>query len=78
VIPGHGPVTDYAALEDYVAMLKGVRAKLSELIESGATLEQTIAATPTAEWDARYGDPTRMVNRGYAALQRQSAAQRRR
>ena len=78
VIPGHGPVTDYAALEDYVAMLKGVRAKLSALIESGATLEQAIAAKPTAEWDARYGDPTRIVNRGYAALQRQNAAAPRR
>ena len=51
-------------------MLKGVRAKLSDLIRSGATLEQAIAAKPTAEWDARYGDPTRMVNRGYAALSR--------
>jgi hypothetical protein len=59
-------------------MLKGVRAKLSELIESGATLEQAIAAKPTADWDARYGDPVRMVNRGYAALQRQNAAPRRR
>jgi cyclase len=78
VIPGHGPVTDYADLEAYVAMLKGVRAKLSALLESGATLEQALAAKPTAEWDARYGDPTRMVNRGYAALQRQNAAPRRR
>jgi hypothetical protein len=59
-------------------MLKGVRGKLSALIESGATLEQALAAKPTAEWDARYGDPTRMVNRGYAALQRQTAAPRRR
>jgi cyclase len=78
VIPGHGPVTDYADLEAYVAMLKGVRAKLSALIESGATLEQALAAKPTAEWDARYGEPTRMINRGYAALQRQNPAPRRR
>jgi hypothetical protein len=78
VIPGHGPVTNYADLEAYIAMLKGVRTKLSELIRSGATLEQAIAAKPTAEWDARYGDPTRMINRGYAALSRQTAGQRRR
>ena len=31
------------------------------------------AAKPTAEWDARYGDPTRIVNRGYAALTRNRA-----
>jgi cyclase len=70
VIPGHGAVAKYDDLVAYIAMLKGVRAKLTELIRSGATLEQVIAAKPTAEWDARYGDPTRMVNRGYAALSR--------
>lgn len=70
VIPGHGPVAKYEDLAAYIAMLKGVRAKLAALIASGATLEQAIAAKPTAEWDARYGDPTRMVNRGYAALTR--------
>jgi cyclase len=70
VIPGHGAVATYDDLVAYIAMLKGVRAKLSDLIRSGATLEQVIAAKPTAEWDERYGDPTRIVNRGYAALSR--------
>ena len=70
VIPGHGAVAKYDDLVAYIAMLKGVRAKLAALIQSGATLEQAIAAKPTAEWDARYGDPMRMVNRGYAALSR--------
>ena len=78
VIPGHGAVAKYDDLVAYIEMLKGVRAKLSDLVRSGATLEQAIAAKPTAEWDARYGDPTRIVNRGYAALQRQNASQRRR
>ena len=77
VIPGHGAVTNYADLEAYIAMLKGVRAKLADLIRSGATLEQAIAAKPTAEWDARYGDPTRMINRGYAALSRPGVVRRR-
>ncbi len=70
VIPGHGAVAKYADLERYIEMLKGVRAKVSALIKDGATLEQVIAAKPTAEWDERYGDPTRMVNRAYAALSR--------
>jgi len=78
VIPGHGPVAKYDDLVAYIAMLKGVRAKLSNLIRSGATLEQAIAAKPTAEWDARYGDPTRIVDRGYAALKRTAATQQRR
>jgi glyoxylase-like metal-dependent hydrolase (beta-lactamase superfamily II) len=78
VVPGHGPVAKYDDLADYIAMLKGVRAKLADFVRRGATLEQVIAAKPTAEWDGRYGDPTRMVNRGYAALSRQPAGQRRR
>jgi glyoxylase-like metal-dependent hydrolase (beta-lactamase superfamily II) len=70
VIPGHGPVAKYEDLVAYVEMLKGVRAKLAALVDSGATLEQAIAAKPTAEWDARYGDPNRIVNRGYASVSR--------
>jgi hypothetical protein len=77
VIPGHGAVAKYDDLVAYIAMLKGVRAKVADLIRSGATLEQAIAAKPTAEWDARYGDPTRMVNRGYAALSRPGVVRRR-
>ena len=71
MIPGHGPVGTYEDLVAYIAMLKGVRAKLAELVKMGATLEQTMAAKPTAEWDARYGNPTRIVNGGYASLKRQ-------
>jgi glyoxylase-like metal-dependent hydrolase (beta-lactamase superfamily II) len=70
VIPGHGPVGSYDDLVAYIAMLKGVRAKLAALVKSGATLEQVIAAKPTADWDARYGDPKRIVDRGYASLTR--------
>ena len=53
VIPGHGPVTNYDGLKEYIAMLKGVRAKLAALIKKGATMEEVMAAKPTAEWDAR-------------------------
>jgi cyclase len=70
VIAGHGPVAKYDDLVRYIEMLKGVRAKLAALVDAGATLEQVVAAKPTAEWDERYGDPTRIVNRGYAALVR--------
>jgi glyoxylase-like metal-dependent hydrolase (beta-lactamase superfamily II) len=68
VIPGHGPVGTYDDLVAYIAMLKGVRAKLAALVKKGATLEEVLAAKP--EWDARYGDPMRILNRGYASLTR--------
>jgi len=70
VIPGHGPVARYADLEAYISMLKGVREKIAALIAEGASLEQVIAAGPTAEWDETYGDSTRMVNRAFMSLSR--------
>ena len=70
VIPGHGPVGTYDDLAAYIAMLKGVRAKLVALVKKGATLEEAMAAKPTAEWDARWGNPMRIINRGYASLTR--------
>ncbi|MCZ6643559.1 MAG: MBL fold metallo-hydrolase [Gammaproteobacteria bacterium] len=68
VIPGHGPVTDYAALAAYIDMLKTVRDRISKLIDSGADLEAVIAAKPTAGYDETYGDPGLLVNRAYTSL----------
>ena len=70
VVPGHGPVGDYADLERYVAMLTSVRDKVAALVADGATLEQVVAARPTAEWDTVFGDPQRLVDRAHASLTR--------
>jgi glyoxylase-like metal-dependent hydrolase (beta-lactamase superfamily II) len=70
VIPGHGPVTDYADLARYTEMLQSVRDRIAAMIEAGATLEQVIAAKPTAAWDAAYGDPAAFIDRAYASLSR--------
>jgi cyclase len=70
VVPGHGPVADYQALSDYVAMLTTIRDRMKALIDSGATLQQVTAARITAEWDQKKGDPTSFLNRGYTSLTR--------
>ena len=70
VIPGHGPVSNYAGLRDYVAMLSEIRDRMSALISSGATLEQVIAARITADWDEEVGDPAMFINRAYASMTR--------
>ena len=70
VIPGHGPVTDYRSLEDYIRMLSTVRERIAGLIADGADLEAVTAANPTAEFDERYGDPGLLVNRAFASLSR--------
>ncbi len=68
VIPGHGPVTDYAALSAYIDMLKMVRDRIVKLIDNGADLEAVIAAKPTAGYDETYGDPLMLINRAYTSL----------
>ena len=70
VVPGHGPVADYQALVDYVAMLTTIRDRMAALIASGATLQQVVAARPTSEWDEKKGDPASFLNRSYASLTR--------
>jgi cyclase len=70
VIPGHGPISDYAALQRYVEMLTDVSNRISALISDGATLEQVIAAQPTAAWDGEFGNPAAFIDRAYASLSR--------
>jgi cyclase len=70
VVPGHGPVANYQALADYVAMLTTIRDRMKALIDSGATLEQVAAARITAEWDQKKGDPGSFLNRSYTSLTR--------
>lgn len=69
IVPGHGRVARYDELVAYVEMLKTVRDRVTALIASGATLEQVVAAKPTAEWDAKYGNPTTyFLDRTYKSL----------
>ena len=70
VIPGHGQIAGYTDLVAYLSMLKTIRGRIVELIEQGATLEDVIAANPTAEWDATKGPPGRLLNRAYKSLTR--------
>jgi glyoxylase-like metal-dependent hydrolase (beta-lactamase superfamily II) len=70
VIPGHGPVSDYQGLADYVTMLRTVRDRIAALIGTGASLQQVAAARPTADWDATRGDPANFINRAYTSMRR--------
>jgi glyoxylase-like metal-dependent hydrolase (beta-lactamase superfamily II) len=70
IVPGHGNVAGYDDLAAYVEMLKVVRERIAALIADGATLEQVVAAEPTKEWDAKYGNPrTYFLDRAYKSLQ---------
>jgi glyoxylase-like metal-dependent hydrolase (beta-lactamase superfamily II) len=53
VIPGHGPVTDRNALVAQRDLILAVRDKVAALVAQNKSLEEVIAAKPTAEFDAQ-------------------------
>ena len=53
IVPGHGSVVDRAAVVAHRDLLLAVRDKVAALAAQGKSLEETIAAKPTAEFDAR-------------------------
>jgi glyoxylase-like metal-dependent hydrolase (beta-lactamase superfamily II) len=55
IIPGHGPIGDKTQLTEFRDMLVDVRAKVADLKKQGKTVEETIAAKPTAAYDAKWG-----------------------
>jgi glyoxylase-like metal-dependent hydrolase (beta-lactamase superfamily II) len=56
VIPGHGnPVSDKAELSAYRDMLVAIRDNVAKLKQQGRSLDETIAAKPTAAFDGKWG-----------------------
>ena len=55
VIPGHGPLGDREALRTFRDMLADVRDRVREQVEGGASIEDILASTPTATFDAEWG-----------------------
>jgi glyoxylase-like metal-dependent hydrolase (beta-lactamase superfamily II) len=53
VIPGHGPVTDRNALVAQRDLILAVRDKVAALVAQNKSLEEVIAAKPTADFDAQ-------------------------
>jgi glyoxylase-like metal-dependent hydrolase (beta-lactamase superfamily II) len=55
IIPGHGPLGDKASLQAFHDMLVAVRDKVRPLVASGKSVEEIVAAKPTADFDAQWG-----------------------
>jgi len=55
VIPGHGPMSDRAGLIEYRGFLVEARDNVQALIDEGRSLQEAIAAKPTAKWDDALG-----------------------
>jgi hypothetical protein len=68
VVPGHGPVKNYADLVEYVNMLEIIRDRVSAMIDAGKSLDDVMQAAPTSEFDEEYGDPAMLLDRAYFSL----------
>lgn len=55
IIPGHGPLAGKAELVIYRDMLVGTIGKIKALVKQGKTIEEIVAAKPTADFDERWG-----------------------
>jgi glyoxylase-like metal-dependent hydrolase (beta-lactamase superfamily II) len=59
IIPGHGAVGNRAQLTDFHEMLVTIRDNVAKLKKEGRSLEETVAAKPTAAFDERFGGSPR-------------------
>jgi glyoxylase-like metal-dependent hydrolase (beta-lactamase superfamily II) len=55
IVPGHGPLASPDDLRRYREMLTGVRDAVAPLVAAGRSVEQIVAAKPTAPWDEAWG-----------------------
>lgn len=58
VIPGHGPIADRNGLTSQRDLILTVRDRVAKLVEQGKTLDEVIAAKPTADLDAQIPQAT--------------------
>jgi glyoxylase-like metal-dependent hydrolase (beta-lactamase superfamily II) len=74
VVPGHGAITDRMGLASHRDMIIAIRDKIAPLVQQGKTLEEVIAAKPTAAFDERVPNAAmtaeRFVGQVYAELKR--------
>ena len=55
VIPGHGPIGNKSQLIEFQDMLVAIREKVAALKKQGKSLDEAVAAKPTADYDAKWG-----------------------
>jgi cyclase len=72
IVPGHGPVVGRAEIIATRDMMLAVRDRIATLVAQGKTQDEVLAASPTADYDARVPNSKettqRFVTQVYAEL----------
>jgi cyclase len=75
IIPGRGPIATIRDLQAYRDMLRTVRERVLAIAKAGKSVQDAIAAKPTAEFDARWGHgpltPDQFVTLAYESVRRE-------
>lgn len=74
VVPGRGRIGTKKDLENYRAVIAALKERIGKLIAAGKTVEETIAAKPSKDFDSAWGNgpvrPDQIVEEIYADLKR--------
>ena len=68
IVPGHGQLSAVGDVREFRDMIADVTQRVSALQAQGMTLEQVLAAAPTADLDERWGSPERFLTGLYQSL----------
>ncbi|HET7233463.1 MAG TPA: hypothetical protein VFJ16_25860 [Longimicrobium sp.] len=72
IIPARGQLATIGQLREFKDMLVAVYERVEQLVKDGKTVDQAVAARPTASFDARWGrgpvSPERFVRAAYASV----------
>ena len=64
IVPGHGPIADKPALQQYRTMLVTARDRMAKLVKDGKSEDDVIAAKPFADLDKNWA-PTELASKNW-------------
>ncbi len=68
IIPSHGPVLSRADLVEQHGMYSAIAGRLQRAIRKGLGPDEVVALNPTAEYNAKWGDPKTFVRMAFESL----------
>jgi len=68
IVPANGPVMTKAELQAMRDMYSTIFQRISDGFRAANSVTDTLSQDPTAEYDARYGDPEQFIRRAHESL----------
>lgn len=74
ILPGHGVLATRDDVREFRDMVAVVYERVKPMVEQGMSLEQVVAAEPTKDLDARWGDPSGFLPGLYQSIRAEVGA----